>query len=171
MGVKKEFDFVYCGAVGRVGVKEAISKIASLGFRFAVVGNTEKEGRVLSCVSKNTHCFGKVSLKRSYEIMASAKYGLNFTPGIFPFNIQDSTKVIEYCALGLDVVTNRYKWVDEFEEKIGAKFLSFEAVDSYESVSSFNFKQGDIEIYSWDNVISKADLMNFFEGIMSDELK
>ena len=100
--------------------------------------------------------------------MASAKFGLNFTPDTFPFNIQDSTKVIEYCALGLGVVTNRYEWVDEFEERIEAKFLSFEAVDSCESVLSFNFEQGDIEKYSWENVISKSNLMSFIEGSVND---
>ncbi len=169
--VKKEFDFVYCGSVGRSGVIEAISKIESLGFLIAVVGNTEKEGEVLSGISKNIYCFGKASLKRSYEIMASAKYGLNFMPDTFPYNIQDSTKVIEYCALGLGVVTNRYKWVDEFEEKIQAKFLGLEVVDSYESVSSFNFEQGNIEKYSWDKVISETDLMSFIEGATSGEFK
>jgi len=171
LNVKKEFDFVYCGSVGRSGVIEAILKIESLGFFIAVVGNTEKEGEVLSNVSKNICCFGKTSLKKSYEIMASARYGLNFTPDIFPYNIQDSTKVIEYCALGLGVVTNRYKWVNEFEERIGAKFMSFQAVDSYESVSNFNFQQGDIENYSWDKVILKTDLMGFIEGATSGKLR
>jgi glycosyltransferase involved in cell wall biosynthesis len=169
--VKKEYDFVYCGSVDRSGVIEAILKIESLGFRIAVVGNSEEVGEVLCNMSKNICCFGKTSLKRSYEIMASARYGLNFTPDIFPYNIQDSTKVIEYCALGLDVVTNRYKWVDEFEERIGAKFLSFEALDSYESVSNFNFQRGDIKNYSWDKVIPKTELMCFIGGVTSGELR
>jgi glycosyltransferase involved in cell wall biosynthesis len=161
LNVKKEFDFVYSGAVGRSGVIEAISKIESFGFRVAVVGNAEKEGVKLNAISKNIHCFGKTSVARSYEIMASAKYGLNFTPDTFPFNIQDSTKVIEYCALGLGVVTNRYEWVNEFEKRIGARFMSFENVESYESVSSFDFARGGIDRYSWNRVISEADLMGF----------
>jgi glycosyltransferase involved in cell wall biosynthesis len=164
LDVKKKYDFVYCGSVDRSGVIKAILKIESLGFLVAVVGNAEKEGEILNRISKNIDCFGKTSLKKSYQIMASARYGLNFTPDIFPYNIQDSTKLIEYCALGLNVVSNRYKWVDEFEERIGAKFMDLESVESYESVLNFNFRQGNVKNYSWNKVIPKSDLMNFIEG-------
>ena len=165
---EKKYDFVYSGVVGRSGVIDAISRIESLGFNIAVVGNTEKEGLVLSGISKNIICFGKVPLKKSYEIMASAKYGLNYTPDDFPLNIQDSTKVIEYCALGLGVVTNRYEWVNDFEKKIGARFLSLENVNDSDSVYGFEFKRGEIEQYSWKKVIEKSDVKKFIYSLLDN---
>ncbi|MCL6415807.1 hypothetical protein MIB92_09095 [Aestuariirhabdus sp. Z084] len=154
---KKIFDFVYSGKLNRVGVVDAIAFISRLGFSVAVVGDSESEvypeWKDL-CIKR----FGIIELSESYRVMASAKYGLNFMPDEFPLNVQDSTKLIEYCALGLRVVTTRYKWVDTFEHKYAARFLDYNTLSSKESVEEFPFKSGDVSQLSWDVILSDSKL-------------
>src|SRR5690606_15757195 len=95
----KEFDVIYCGSY-RSGVMDHILRLADMGLRVAVVG--------FDChlEHNNIVSFGKVSPLETGEFMRRARWGLNYTPDRFPLNIQDSTKVIEYCAAGLGVITN-----------------------------------------------------------------
>ncbi|BEP48274.1 hypothetical protein GmRootV116_19700 [Variovorax sp. V116] len=155
----KDFDLVYSGSTGRPGVYDAIGKIAKLGLSIAVVGNSDKDACEFSSLSNGQiSFFGRVSLEESYKIMARARFGLNFTPNVYPFNIQDSTKVIEYCALGLGVVTNKYEWVTCFEKSISAKFMNLEDVSSREQFEGFQFSCGAIDGYSWDKVIERSGI-------------
>jgi hypothetical protein len=43
-----------------------------------------------------------------------ARIGLNLVSNIEPYNQQTSTKLLEYCAVGLPVVSNDYAWVRYF---------------------------------------------------------
>ncbi|MDM0073092.1 hypothetical protein QTH90_01780 [Variovorax sp. J2P1-59] len=159
LNARKIFDFVYSGSTNRAGVHDAILKIASMGCTVAVVGNSEKDTlQFKGPWSRNVELFGRVDIDRSYEIMASARYGINYTIDKYPYYLQDSTKVIEYCALGLGVVTNRYEWVDHFERRVGGKFLSFEGLSSKAAVDGFDFRAGDVDQYSWDSVLRASNI-------------
>ena len=115
------FDIVYCGSF-RKGLFEEIKKLADMGLLIAMVGPEE------SLEHDNITSFGRKDPKEARKIISRAKYGLNYTPDIFPLNIQDSTKVIEYCAAGLGVITNRYYWVDKFEKERNAAFLNLDEI-------------------------------------------
>jgi hypothetical protein len=138
----KEFDVVYCGSF-RSGVIERVMYLADLGLRIAVVGFENQLNH------QNVYFFGKVSSQEAARIMLKSKWGLNYTPDGFPLNIQDSTKVIEYCALGLGVITNRYKWVDRFEKDRCARFLDLDQVFSADDVKNFEFTVPDVSELEW----------------------
>ncbi len=139
---KKEFDVVYCGSY-REGLFDVIKKIANLGAKVALVGMT------LDVDHPNVKSFGKVDTAVARNIMIKAKYGLNFTPDVFPLNVQDSTKVIEYSGLGLGVVTNSYFWIREFEKNRNGRFLYLEDVKSYQDIINFSFEIPDVSELEW----------------------
>lgn len=157
--VKKEFDIVYCGSY-RPGIDFQIEKLAALGFKMAVVGFEYKSDNT------NIRSFGRVEPYEAMNIITQSKYGLNYTPDIFPLNIQDSTKVIEYCAAGLGVITNRYKWINDFEKDIGANFLSIDNIKTIKDVTDFNFQSGDIANLSWTSVLESSNIMNKIREII-----
>jgi hypothetical protein len=132
-GEGKHYDVVYAGS-DRDGVLAAIEKLARLGLSVAVVG-FDYSGDL-----SNIYSFGKVFPADARKIIASARFGLNYTPDVFPYNIQDSTKVLEYCAAGLGVITNKYFWVNSFEENYDASFLDVEAVSLKSDVEQYEFK-------------------------------
>ena len=59
-------------------------------------------------------CSGKVPYAEIPALYRRARYGLNYTPDIYPFRLQTSTKTLEYLASGLGVVSNRYIWMEDF---------------------------------------------------------
>ena len=66
----------------------------------------------------------KLDLNEIIKVFNITKCGLNFTPDIFPFNVQSSTKTIEYSAAGLGVISNRYIWAETFEKSRFSGFSS-----------------------------------------------
>ncbi|WP_133013316.1 hypothetical protein [Marinomonas flavescens] len=154
----KKFDVVYCGSY-RDGVFEIIEKVAEIGLSIAVVGFE------VPLKHKKITSFGRKTLKEARQIISQAKVGLNYTPDVFPLNIQDSTKVIEYCAAGLGVITNRYKWVDEFEKSRNAVFLSLDSVETKKDVLEFNFKVPDLDDLDWNVLLDRTGIVEYFAKI------
>lgn len=149
---EKLYDVVYCGS-DRPGVINKINHLANIGLTVAVVGFD------YSLNHPNIKSFGKVEAPQAMSIISQAKYGLNYTPDKFPLNIQDSTKVIEYSAAGLGVITNKYKWVNKFEELTGASFLDIDNITTYEDVVEFNFQLPDIKSLSWFSIIDSTRIL------------
>jgi hypothetical protein len=154
----KEFDVVYCGSY-RSGLIDILYKIADLGLYVALVGVLEKIDH------PNIKSFGKVDPVTARNVVIKAKYGLNYTPDIFPLNVQDSTKVIEYCGLGLGVITNDYFWVRDFLRKRGGRFLFLDDIRSYEDVTEFDFENPDVSGLDWHSISHKLfeELSGYFD--------
>lgn len=148
----KNFDVIYSGSY-RPGLTHQIDNLANLGLKVAVVGFDYKSE------NSNIISFGRVSPSKAMNLIAQSRYGLNYTPNIFPLNIQDSTKVIEYCAAGLGVITNRYKWINDFEQSTQSKFLSLDDIHTYEDVINFDFKSADISNLSWSSILETSNIL------------
>lgn len=147
--IDKEFDIIYCGSE-REGLIPHLERLASLGLCVAVVGFE------FTSSFENLKCLGRKSPAEAHKLLSKSRFGLNYTPDVFPFNIQDSTKVIEYCGAGLGVITNRYSWIDEFERTRNARFMSLDAVRHKEDVLKFDFITPDVSDLQWEVVIEKT---------------
>lgn len=147
----KVFDIVYCGSY-RSGLWKEIKKLAEIGFTIALVGPEAPFEH------KNIKSFGRKNPKDARRIISQSKYGLNYTPDVFPFNIQDSTKVIEYCAAGLGVITNRYQWVNDFEAFRRASFLSLDSINNINDIEEYSFIVPDVSDLSWDVLMESSDI-------------
>lgn len=162
--VEKEFDFVYVGSIGKEREMDKFLKAFTEkdNGTLCLVGNVEDEIYSEYKEHKNLIFTGKVSYSEVPKIAAKAEYGINFMPDKYPFNIQTSTKLLEYLALGLKVVTTDYKWVRQFEEKHNCFFykidynnLSFDKdrIQEHEFLNRFKAKE-----YLWDNMIKKSEI-------------
>jgi hypothetical protein len=129
-GHVKEFDIVYCGTVaGRKGLLEAIKVCLDASLSVLVVGSLADQ-EWLSSLGTQQHLLtvtGAVAYDEVPSWIVKARFGLNFIPDIYPFNLQTSTKVLEYCAAGLGVVTNDYAWIRHFEARYGAHFFRMDS--------------------------------------------
>ncbi|MDW1925166.1 MULTISPECIES: hypothetical protein [Vibrio] len=112
MGKEYQYDFVYCGSLNRTGVIDIINRLTDLGYSILIIGNTKEEQKKI--YSPLAEFAGKVGREECYRLMALARIGLNYTPDIYPYFMQDSTKVKEYLGAGLIVATNSYHWVNNF---------------------------------------------------------
>ena len=171
---KKKFDFVYLGSVTKD------RKIPELLYKF----KNELQSSTLLVVGSvpydifdsfksvgNITFSGKVKYEDVPKLVSTADYGINLIPNIYPFNIQTSTKLLEYCALGLKIITTNYKWANEFENKYSGSFFKIdEDLNNFkiEDIKSYNFKTPNIDELEWISMFDKIDLhkniINKIEG-------
>ncbi|MGP5533985.1 glycosyltransferase family protein [Psychrobacter celer] len=163
-----EYDILYCGSIsGRNGLIESLLSIPNT-YTIAIVGRTtESERKLLK--ADNITLMGEVSRKNLPQIYKNARFGFNYTPDIDPYNIQTSTKVLEYLASGLYVISNRYKWVDTFFEDISYQPIWLNSDGELDTLSLINYKEEfllPIERYSWDSIISCSGLYEFLRDFL-----
>jgi len=162
--VEKEFDFVYVGSIGKEREMDKFLKAFTEkdNGTLCLVGNVEDEIYNEYKNHKNLIFTGKVPYSEVPKIAAKAEYGINFMPDKYPFNIQTSTKLLEYLALGLKVVTTDYAWVRDFEKINNNTFyylnnnhisINLKKIEDFDFVSSL-----DAEKYLWNNVIASSGI-------------
>ncbi|WP_019615913.1 hypothetical protein [Psychromonas ossibalaenae] len=163
---EKLYDFIYMGTLSRTDVKSYILKIAQSGFSIIVAG-CSLEDKDFFKENNNVICYGRIQQEELFLLAKKCKYGLNYTPDVYPLNIQDSTKVIEYCALGLKVVTNKYSWVNSFELSTGSQFMNLNDFLSLpSSIENFEFKNGCVDKFGWERILSESKIENLIQTVM-----
>jgi len=161
-----EFDIVYCGSMtGRPGLIEELSRLANLGFKLLIIGSVTKEITDTFKNQKNIHLTGRVDRNEIPSLYKQCRSGLNFTPDIYPFNVQTSTKTLEYLASGLNVITNKYEWVDSFAKVEGYNFLYLDDINDYTCFDLASYNPEKIKKYSWNNILTEANFLNFINSL------
>ncbi|EGR2427771.1 glycosyltransferase [Vibrio cholerae] len=163
----KEFDIVYSGSIrGRPGLIPQLYRLATLGFKLLIIGSVEVSIiKLFSKFGKNVIFTGRVSREQLPDLYKNCRAGLNFTPDIYPFNIQTSTKTLEYLASGLMVITNKYHWSESFFLGNERYCIFLEKLESYIEIECKPEKFPCIEEYEWSSILKKADFYNFINCI------
>ncbi len=116
-----EFDGVYLGDMQRL--RRFIPLLTTLrqsGQRTLLIGEPPADLR--TTLQDLAHITGRVPHDQVPALLRRARYGLNLVPNQLPYSQQTSTKLLEYCAAGLPVVSTDYDWVRAFEAQHGARF-------------------------------------------------
>lgn len=149
----KEFDVVYAGTMSRPGVIEAINHLGALDLDIVVAGSPPPKG-----LARNVQYVGRLDIPDIYRLYARCTFGLNFVPPKRPYQFQASTKVIEYCASGLGVISNCYPWVNEFFASRGGTYLPLSERLSKSEILSFDFRLPRVSDLEWNLVMSSTRL-------------
>lgn len=160
----KEYDFVYVGSIckGR-GMDIFLRQFTkTTPGKLCLIGNVEDEIYDTYKNNKDIIFVGKVSYSEVPLIASRAIYGINYMPDRYPFNIQTSTKLLEYLALGLKVITTEYKWARQFEETQGCSFykidyenadLNLNKIKNHKFISKFKHQN-----FLWENIIKTSGI-------------
>ena len=162
-----QYDFIYAGSLNRGAIiTDILDRFAGplSGMSILLVGSADEALRARYAGQGNIIFHGKVRYDQVPGLMAQARFGLNIMPDIYPFNLQTATKVLEYCAMGLKVVTTSYHWVNKFAAQREASF--FMLAPGLENLTekaleSFAFRTPAVDDLRWDSVIAGAQLFDF----------
>lgn len=169
---KKLYDFVCIGGFDRGPViinfldKFTEGEFAAEGITILLVGNVPSSllKRYANC--ENILFKGRVSNNEIPKLISQARYGVNLVPSVFPYNIQPATKVLEYSAVGIPVITTDYWWARDFEKKQAATFFKLNRNMSnftIANVRNFKFVVPDVSNYGWEKVINDSRVFSFLD--------
>lgn len=168
---KAEYDVLYSGSIaGRTGLISELERLASLGLKMLIVGDADFETRSYLSSKGSFYFTGRVRREELPGIYIKAKAGLNYTPDIFPFNIQTSTKTLEYLASGLLLISNRYDWINNFcaQKKVDVLWCNeIKSINSFERAVADKKGAPDMSEYRWNNILEKSDFYNFIVRLYS----
>lgn len=157
-----EFDIVYAGSIiGRIGLLNTIIQL-SKKYKILFIGDVDSEINQIF-LKHGVITTGKISYQEIPSLYKNARFGLNYTPDIYPFNIQTSTKTLEYLASGLHVISNNYYWINNFFKQVNYTpvwldfALSKANYDLLPPTSNFP----DMNIFSWDHILTECSLEKF----------
>lgn len=161
-----DYDILYCGSY-----REGLDKILySLSRRFTVlfVGSIPENIRT-NITNSNITFLGRVNRSQLPEIYRTCKYGLNYVPDIEPFNRQTSTKLIEYMASGLGIISNDYHWVNSFfRTKSTTPIWIHEILQSRDFTLPDPIKE-NVDEYRWENILQSCHFESFLVGLLQNQ--
>lgn len=159
------YDIVYCGSFnGRIGLIEEIIRLAKIGFKICLIGSIDKDKEEKLKIYKNIDFIGKLKREEIPEYYKNSYAGLNYTPDIYPFNIQTSTKTIEYLASGLKCISNKYEWAENFSRSRNINFLWTNNIRCYEDLYKDERISIDLSDLEWNNILNNIDFYNFLRS-------
>lgn len=163
------YDIVYCGSLSnRGGIDSIFLNIAKQGFKLVIIGEASNEFRGRFSLYNNVTFLGRMDAEEIAEVYRNSRFGLNYTPDIYPFNIQTSTKTLEYLASGLILITNKYFWVDQFCQSINYNPIYLDEFGSILSLDVDDIKKCEFNFdeYRWNSILKKNNFELFLIKIL-----
>lgn len=118
-----EFDAVYLGDMRRLRhFIPLLQGLEQAGLCTLLIGEPPPELRAAFAPLRHATLTGRVPHDAVPGLLRRARFGLNLVPNQAPYHQQTSTKLLEYCAVGLPVVSTDYPWVRAFAQEHGARF-------------------------------------------------
>ncbi len=161
---QKDYDFVYLGNIGKErGVCRLLDKFKSdiRSMTLLVIGDVPAEIYRHYKVATNIIFSGRVAYYDVPKYAVRARYGINYIENKWPYARQTSTKLLEYCALGLPVITTSYEWVNRFENRHHARFYKItEDLNNFNigEIEAFPYTIPEVDTYEWKNIIENSGI-------------
>lgn len=167
--IEKTYDFVYHGAMDKSRrMHILLEKFAKrfTQYTLLLIGEAPEKLRRRFQNYKSIHFAGRVPYLEMPKYLAQARFGLNYIPDVYPYNLQPSVKLLEYCALDLPVVTTDYAWLRTFEESRGSCFFKIRPDWSNfqpDLIENFDFSTPDVSDLEWKKVLERSGILKFIE--------
>lgn len=166
---EKTYDFVYVGEISeKRNIDIMLKKFANdlSEYSLLLIGKYETGLYEQYKNCNNIFFAGFIKYEEVPFWACKSKYALNYIPNKYPYYLQTSTKLLEYIALNLKIITTDYEWVNKFEQERKMQFLktnlSLDNInDNY--LKSFNFKNTDINDLRWRTVIEKSRIKEWIK--------
>ncbi len=156
----QEFDLVYLGEMNRLlPFVPLLNSIHNASRTLLLVGDVPDA--LHAQLPASVTCTGRVPHADVPHQLRRARFGLNLVSNIEPYNQQTSTKLVEYCAAGLPVVSNDYAWVRFFATHHQGNFhMLRDDPNSWEpsfgdALEAYPYVVPDVRELSWHRLLAK----------------
>lgn len=106
-----EFDAVYLGEMSRLlHFLPLLKTLDKAGITLLLVGDVPATLQAALQGLQHIQATGRVPQPEVPQQLLRARCGLNLMPDVLPLSEQTATKMLEYLAVGLPVISNPYAW-------------------------------------------------------------
>ena len=167
---EKQYDFIYVGEMQNREINKLFELFISGSLSGKSVLFLSKNYKHIAFRLKNhsnIHFAGPVPFEKVKEYISASRYGLNFVPDVPPFNRQTSTKLLEYAAAKIPIITTDYTWVREFEKKYGGSFFYLNndlSNFTWDYINRFQYAFPDLSEWTWEKQIRKSGVLEFLSS-------
>ena len=158
-----EFDLVYLGEMSRLlPFLPLLQSIHDANRTLLLVGDVPDDLR--SKLPASVSCTGRVPHAEVPRHLLRARFGLNLVSNVAPYHQQTSTKLLEYCAVGLPVVSNDYAWVRYFATHFEGNFhLLNDDPETWvfsfgEALDAYPYRVPDVQTLAWPTLLRHLPL-------------
>ncbi|MGD7043445.1 glycosyltransferase [Jeotgalibacillus proteolyticus] len=171
----KQYDCVYIGAITKArGIDRFLRHFKQLKEKHSLLMIGTVPDEIYEEFKSDDHIIftGSIPYKDVPKYASQAVYGINYMPDKYPYNLQTSTKLLEYLAMNLRIISTEYKWVNHFKEKHNLSFITVDASlrDLEKKLISpppQSIQKEFLESLSWSNVIKKSGLEQRLNDLFS----
>jgi glycosyltransferase involved in cell wall biosynthesis len=167
---QKIYDFIYVGNLHHTrGVSQLLqcfSTGALCDRSLLVLGRDYKKLAGAYAAYSNIHFAGPVQPPEVAAYINQSKFAVNYIPDIAPYNSQTSTKLLEYAACCVPIVTTSYRWIKSFQLKYGGRYFFLQQDLSnfhWETVNNFDYAFPDLTPWQWEKQITNSGIMDFLK--------
>ncbi|MFM7024814.1 MAG: glycosyltransferase [Limnohabitans sp.] len=113
-----DHDLVYLGEMGRLrDFMPVLQAISQAGLRLLLIGEVPVDLQAAWRALPGLTFAGRLPQAQVPAQLLRARVGLNLMPERLPLTQQTSTKVLEYLAVGLPVLSNSYPWMAQMHAR------------------------------------------------------
>jgi glycosyltransferase involved in cell wall biosynthesis len=173
--VEKTYDFIYVGSVSKdMQIEKLLDCFRQPGLKNKSLlmlcknyGDLQNRYRDFS----NIIFKGPVAQDEVSNYISQASFAINYKPAIAPHNHQTSTKMLEYAACGIPIITTDFAWVRGFQQQYGGKYfyLSNDLSNlDWEKIREFQYAFPDLSEWSWVKQIRNSGVLEFLKKKFGD---
>ena len=162
-----EFDMVYLGDMVRLRhFLPVFEGLEQAGMRTLLIGSMPATLQRQFQAFKHITVTGKVAHHEVPAQLRRARCALNLVPDQIPYSEQTSTKLLEYCAIGLPVISTDYRWVRNFAASNKAAIAYLPDQTSVSTYADFFRKTRDMasmppphmEGWAWPHTLARLNI-------------
>lgn len=163
--VEKNCDLIYVGAMEKSRqVEKALDIVLKLKPHASIwlVGPPAAYLQHRYKEYANVKFIGAVLNNQVPVLLHQANFGLNYVPDVYPYQLQTSTKLLEYAACGLPVIGNKTSWVDSILANHPLQYHDVNQLTEWPQPKPVALSNSVRESWSWQQRIAAAN----FETIL-----
>lgn len=172
---RKQYEFIYAGSICKARqidklCRAFVSKLP--GRKLSLIGEPELEIYKEFSGNPCIEFLGYVPYKELPGLYKDAGYGVNYCPPVYPYHYQTSTKVLEYYAAGLKVISSDNQWIREFNSKRKGHcyYLKKDLSNMKEDcIESFSYHNPDVSDLEWEIMLHRIGIEKWLKKIVENE--
>ncbi len=169
-----EYDFIYVGEMRSRQLPKVIKSFttgALSGKSILFLSKDYDQLKRSLAHYTNITFLGPVAPSEVSNYISASKFAINYIPNIEPYNKQTSTKLLEYVACKVPVISTRYEWMENFQENFGGTYFYLNddlSNFTWEAVNKFEYGFPDLSQWTWESQIKKSGVLNFLSTRFPD---